>query len=300
MRIVPRQKSILLCIFQKHIPISVVLYLDSTSNHNCIFDYVKRRQLYFIWILHQTTTRLSRLISLIWLYFIWILHQTTTWFGWQYPEYALYFIWILHQTTTRKWSTELAGCCTLFGFYIKPQHESQRHLHSVVVLYLDSTSNHNPTCYKPIVIFVVLYLDSTSNHNPKEVPYAVLLLYFIWILHQTTTTTRPKLFKLCCTLFGFYIKPQLAFCVALVCACCTLFGFYIKPQPLTSSRSVVTCCTLFGFYIKPQHKSQRHLHSVRCTLFGFYIKPQQILRKAGYEAVVLYLDSTSNHNINGE
>jgi len=56
----------------------VVLYLHSTSNHN-EYDYLKQSEkLYYIFILHQTTTVATLLDTDILLYYIFILHQTTT------------------------------------------------------------------------------------------------------------------------------------------------------------------------------------------------------------------------------
>ena len=77
--------------------------------------------------------------------------------------------------------------CIISSFYIKPQRITQWFSNGIVVLYLHSTSNHNnPYMYNNNAA-VVLYLHSTSNHtNPpkRKPPYK---LYYIFILHQTTT-----------------------------------------------------------------------------------------------------------------
>ena len=55
--------------------------------------------------------------------------------------------------------------CVISFFYIKPQLGASRENQLTVVLYLSSTSNHNPIKLYNIVAKVVLYLSSTSNHN---------------------------------------------------------------------------------------------------------------------------------------
>ena len=56
----------------------VVLYLHSTSNHNSIISFSCFIMLYYIFILHQTTTYRDDAGGLVALYYIFILHQTTT------------------------------------------------------------------------------------------------------------------------------------------------------------------------------------------------------------------------------
>ena len=56
----------------------VVLYLHSTSNHNTPRDLLIRKLLYYIFILHQTTTLAEEDGRADMLYYIFILHQTTT------------------------------------------------------------------------------------------------------------------------------------------------------------------------------------------------------------------------------
>ena len=58
---------------------------------------------------------------------------------------------------------------------------------AVVVLYLHSTSNHNLDAAALWLPGVVLYLHSTSNHNLTYLRFWPTALYYIFILHQTTT-----------------------------------------------------------------------------------------------------------------
>ena len=56
--------------------------------------------LYYIFILHQTTTINADTRITMELYYIFILHQTTTSLQGMKPSGTLYYIFILHQTTT--------------------------------------------------------------------------------------------------------------------------------------------------------------------------------------------------------
>ena len=58
--------------------VRVVLYLHSTSNHNLQVLVVYFLVLYYIFILHQTTTDDGDVTFNSVLYYIFILHQTTT------------------------------------------------------------------------------------------------------------------------------------------------------------------------------------------------------------------------------
>ena len=145
---------------------SVRTMINVSLSHLWVFPILC---LYLIWILHQTTTIEACMLSKDELYLIWILHQTTTRSKVVSSAVMLYLIWILHQTTT------LAICPLVM---------------SVVVSYLDSTSNHNFTT--PLKILVVLYLiwilhQTTTNYAVKD---SRCRLYLIWILHQTTTVDK--------------------------------------------------------------------------------------------------------------
>ena len=102
---------------------SVVLYLHSTSNHNRIRSHTTSIVLYYIFILHQTTTGISDRWSFRMLYYIFILHQTTTIFSPIVFRLLLYYIFILHQTTTSMRIIIIFYGCIISSFYIKPQQE---------------------------------------------------------------------------------------------------------------------------------------------------------------------------------
>ena len=122
----------------------VVPYSVSTSNHNCKTLRCNLNMLFLILFLHQTTTRPMRLGAHLWLFLILFLHQTTT-HGFFFDTdvelflilflhqtttganeigvvIGLFLILFLHQTTTGCSEHPSVRCCSLFCFYIKPQH----------------------------------------------------------------------------------------------------------------------------------------------------------------------------------
>ena len=143
------------------------------------------------------------------MYYIFILHQTTTMDKALLEAFELYYIFILHQTTTKYFIWSLTCGCIISSFYIKPQPILRPPLCRMVVLYLHSTSNHNGGMLeyfmRRVVLYlhstsnhnvwsvfdkyerVVLYLHSTSNHNDKIYHLCRFLLYYNFILHHTTT-----------------------------------------------------------------------------------------------------------------
>ena len=166
----------------------VVLYLHSTSNHNPQPSPHQIHQLYYIFILHQTTTTRRLISQNLRLYYIFILHQTTTLkFDTRYTV-KLYYIFILHQTTTRFVIQQKKERVVLYLHSTSNHNPSCRwSWWAKVVLYLHSTSNHNPMKDLQMLVIVVLYLHSTSNHNAQKELDLAKRLYYIFILHQTTT-----------------------------------------------------------------------------------------------------------------
>ena len=125
------------------VPLRVVSYRNSTSNHNI-----------------STFRRVS-----IMLYLIEILHQTTTNGPLGQQGGALYLIEILHQTTTFQLAVLPVVRCILSKFYIKPQLLRFSFVFLLVVSYRNSTSNHNHPSQCLSTSHVVSYRNSTSNHN---------------------------------------------------------------------------------------------------------------------------------------
>ena len=124
-------------------------------------------------------------------------------------------------------------------------------------------------------VFVVIYISSTSNHNFDLMLLPALKLSFTSLLHQTTTWFDYSQRRLSCHLHLFYIKPQQILLIGQILASCHLHLFYIKPQLVVISMKCLKSCHLHLFYIKPQ--------------------PGNKLPRCDY--VVIYISSTSNHNI---
>ena len=103
-------------------------------------------------------------------------------------------------------------------------------LREKVVLYLHSTSNHNYETFVNQNLSVVLYLHSTSNHNQPLRSMYITELYYIFILHQTTTIIGNESHFSSCIISSFYIKPQLPIHTIIFIFSCIISSFYIKPQ----------------------------------------------------------------------
>ena len=56
-------------------------------------------------------------------------------------------------------------------------------------------------------------------------------------------------------------------------------------------------CLISSFYIKPQLAVGRYTSVKGCLISSFYIKPQLLQNRSVGWCVVLYLHSTSNHNV---
>ena len=78
---------------------------------------------------------------------------------------------------------------------------------------------------------------------------------------------------------------------------CIIPSFYIKPQHVDLIMLNPKSCIIPSFYIKPQPKKFDDSRSISCIIPSFYIKPQPVNFVFKIHAVVLYLHSTSNHNL---
>ena len=138
-------------------------YIKPQPTIKCIITWLK---LYYIFILHQTTTQVGLNKSQTALYYIFILHQTTTSMTCTKIMRRLYYIFILHQTTT--------ACLSLLAAVS-------------VVLYLHSTSNHNSRMdllYELELYYIFILHQTTTSDMAERYQFK---LYYIFILHQTTT-----------------------------------------------------------------------------------------------------------------
>ena len=122
----------------------VVFPFSSTSNHNLFQKKTTLWTLYFLSLLHQTTTFAKAIIFSL----------------------LLYFLSLLHQTTTNSLKRKIYTCCISFLFYIKPQLSIAAVTVAAVVFPFSSTSNHYLLITQEIQNSVVFPFSSTSNHNP--------------------------------------------------------------------------------------------------------------------------------------
>ena len=121
------------------------------------------------------------------LYLIEILHQTTTTERPEITTPGLYLIEILHQTTTFLLALFASMRCILSKFYIKPQQGAAYTGFSTVVSYRNSTSNHNNSSSQMAMIrlYLIEILHQTTTTQARTIQSS--WLYLIEILHQTTT-----------------------------------------------------------------------------------------------------------------
>ena len=102
-----------------------------------------------------------------------------------------------------------------------------------------------------------------------------------------------------CVISFFYIKPQRSSPTQSMARCCVISFFYIKPQLRGWKPWYCYCCVISFFYIKPQQITSLFATLSSCVISFFYIKPQLHSAMDGETVVVLYLSSTSNHNLDG-
>ena len=165
----------------------VVYYHVPTSNHNCFYLGIISKLLYIIMFLHQTTTLIRMLTTLLQLYIIMFLHQTTTCCLFVLPDCTLYIIMFLHQTTTLTLLTlnhavlyiimflhqtttslcyvHLSLSCILSCSYIKPQLQGCIRCWSGCCILSCSYIKPQLFLILSITILVVYYHVPTSNHN---------------------------------------------------------------------------------------------------------------------------------------
>ena len=187
---------------------SVVSYSISTSNHNKWIFRNKKKKLYLIPFLHQTTTFIPVAFDFIgcilFHFYIKPQHRAIGRADKRVVSYSistsnhnigaktcskalLYLIPFLHQTTTRSGDIKDYFGCILFHFYIKPQLQLSSGRHGGVVSYSISTSNHNLPMVQTrmCLLYLIPFLHQTTTVYP---PLATqLALYLIPFLHQTTT-----------------------------------------------------------------------------------------------------------------
>ena len=147
------------------ITFEVVSYLDSTSNHNLYCNSIVIGGLYHIWILHQTTT-------------VEINNK-------DYSSCIIFGFYIKPQQGRS--STDEDDCCIIFGFYIKPQ------------------------LAKPFAVFPEGCIIFGFYIKPQQLACRTktllcCIIFGFYIKPQQLNYNHIT--KIRCIIFGFYIKPQ--------------------------------------------------------------------------------------------
>ena len=145
--------------------LTVVSYWNSTSNHNPVYGRSQYCWLYLIEILHQTTTfgdALKSVGSCILLKFYIKPQLFARWFLCHSCCILLKF-YIKPQRLTQHMRVQTG--CILLKFYIKPQQRVRHTLgHSCCILLKFYIKPQRKNC-KSMHVIVVSYWNSTSNHN---------------------------------------------------------------------------------------------------------------------------------------
>ena len=159
---------------------------------------------------------------------------------------------------------------------------------------LHQTTTYNPGNAEPGEVFPVSVLHQTTTG--RLIKTRGRLLFPVSVLHQTTTVRRKNFCIPSCSLYPFYIKPQLN-------------------HSDTSLQKVVPCVRstsnhndgvnhlykdlLFPVSVLHQTTTPCRLYTDygRCFLYPFYIKPQLLIDSCLFSFGVSCLHSTSNHNL---
>ena len=188
------------------------------------------------------------------LYYIFILHQTTTLFSCHNPNALLYYTFILHQTTTPILAI-IQECCVVLYLHSTSNHNTRQInvMPWYVVLYLHSTSDHNrismPTLCVCSCIIPSFYIKPQPKENKDKTHIGCIIPSFY---------IKPQPFALLvsdwdsCIIPSFYIKPQPLWWHYDEIYCCIIPSFYIKPQPYMNTLKNIKGCIIPSFYIKPQ------------------------------------------------
>ena len=148
----------------------------------------------------------------------------------------------------------------------------------------------------------------------KELENCLISLFYIKPQHAAETPAEAEN----CLISLFYIKPQrpdrVRFPLPIVLYLYSTSNHNLavswtprKPlsyisilhQTTTTSWALVRGlhCLISLFYIKPQRASCTTLRALYCLISLFYIKPQRVDEVPVHVEIVLYLYSTSNHNL---
>ena len=295
----------------------VVSLIYPTSNHNLSLSSSANKEVYLLYILHQTTTETRPEISPkscisyisyikpqlrnggnVRITVVSLIYPTSNHNVQKkaVPLHQLYLLYILHQTTTLWiYRCQLTGCISYIS-YIKPQLLQRSIALPRVVSLIYPTSNHNQAgMLLPIYTLYLLYiLHQTTTQKIYQDYYRKL--YLLYILHQTTTHKMTDTRKR--RLYLLYILHQTTTGRAFykVGRGCISYISYIKPQHLSVCTTTKPSCISYISYIKPQRSRVIGSTKQSCISYISYIKPQQTMCEHPRTIVVSLIYPTSNHN----
>ena len=111
-----------------------------------------------------------------------------------------------------RYRTTLEGLCLiLFLHQTTTKYELFRVTYSLcLILFLHQTTTDYLRNDIKSLLCLILFLHQTTTVRQGD--ESTIQLCLILFLHQTTTSVLCRLFRYCCVLFYFYIKPQLRAC----------------------------------------------------------------------------------------
>ena len=208
----------------------VVSYRNSTSNHNKRQRSRRRKPLYLIEILHQTTTCNIPLClflgCILSKFYIKPQHM---------KEYPAFIIVVSYRNST---SNHNKLC---YEYFFVP-------LYLIEILHQTTTARATARSPRKLYLIEILHQTTTSGSVKARTNGCILSKFYI--------KPQPMDDKEClrnrCILSKFYIKPQPMDDKKALRNRCILSKFYIKPQPHARPGGRRLSCILSKFYIKPQ------------------------------------------------
>ena len=163
-----------------------------------------------------------------------------------------------------------------------------------LILFLHQTTTFTTAFKCLLLLFLILFLHQTTTTEPPKGARSVLFL--ILFLHQTTTLGRCSCSRTGCSLFCFYIKPQLLSGIVIFRS--------VVPYSVSTSNHNLRCYGLWAWIVVPYSVSTSNHNLSLCFSCLYSVVPYSVStsnhnysKEGEYETeVVPYSVSTSNHN----
>ena len=277
---------------------AVVLYLSSTSNHNCPRSSDMTLWLCYIFLLHQTTTSRPKRASCCSCVISFFYIKPQLFCGVDAAMWCcvISFFYIKPQLWLRV--RYVNWCCVISFFYIKPQLVGSCGCRCCVVLYLSSTSNHNfindplnwgMLCYifllhqttthpllrkKRLQLCYIFLLHQTTTGHKIRIEYARLC--YIFLLHQTTTILlKPYYCSWLCYIFLLHQTTTYTTNLFVRGRLCYIFLLHQTTTSVEERLFHIRLCYIFLLH-QTTTTSEGIFNLKGCVISFFYIKPQPI------------------------